>query len=172
MAAPADSLAAMDDVLAKGRDTLQQAVTQGAETTRVVLDKATALMRDTADQAQGHLTGSVADMAALSRDSFDTAVETGAELVKTVETLHKAQFDLLARAMDSAVATAKALSEAKSANELIAVQTDYVRGAADSLMVETTRMVELTGKMMQDVAQPCQARFTAAWDRIGKSVAA
>lgn len=169
---PAQGIQVIEDAVSKGRNAVQQVMDQGASSAQAAIGKATALFRDNAEKTQAQLNKGYEEFSSLSRGNFDAVIESGSLFAQGAGSLNRASLDLAQKQIESAFGAAKAMASAKTVNELVSVQTDYMRGTVDTLIVESTRMAELGNKLAQDVTQPFHARMAAAWDKAGKSLAA
>ncbi|SDM59701.1 phasin family protein [Maricaulis salignorans] len=112
---------------------------EGVEKTLSAVNEATAFHKDTVE--------AVIASATVTGKGLETAGSNAAAYAKT--------------AMEEGVAATKALSSAKSLQEIFEIQSNYAKSAMGSYLAELNKTTELFSGLVKDGAKPLNTRFAA-----------
>jgi phasin family protein len=112
------------------------------------------------------------ELAAFNQGNFEAFVAAGAAAAKGFETLSQQVFACNQKAVETSVATAKALLGCKTLQEVVEVQSSLARRGIDEWVAEGTKLSELTVQVANQTAEPINARLSEAVDRLMKPLAA
>lgn len=104
--------------------------------------------------------------AAAAKANVEACVACGTALTQGLEQLTKAWFGFASTVMEQSVAAAKAVTTAKSLNEVLDVQSDYARNMYDAALAEGNKVSELSLKVANDATAPISARVKESWSVI------
>ncbi|WP_084583481.1 phasin family protein [Sphingomonas azotifigens] len=121
------------------------------ERTKAAVEKSTKLVEEANEFAKGNI---------------EALVESGRIAAKGFESLGQEAADYSRRSFESATAALKNLSAVKSPTEFFKLQSDYLRGAFDSYVAETSKHTEAFIKLAGDAAQPISNRFAVAVEKV------
>lgn len=135
-AAMTSGKAAMEQVAAKSKEAVEQSMKS--------LDEMTDMAR-----------GNVEALLAAAR-----AATTGMETIAT----HVAEVSR--KSFEEATAVAKAMTGAKTPNELMQLQSDFAKTQFDSAVAEMSKLTEMLVKLGGEVFEPVQNRIAIATDKV------
>ena len=106
------------------------------------------------------------DVAAFNQDNFDALVKSSNIAVKAVEELNAEIVSFSKKSVEEGVAVAKELSAIKTMPEFFEKQSAYAKASMDDFMKQAAKFNELAMAAAKDVAEPMNARATAAADLV------
>lgn len=98
----------------------------------------------------------------LGKDNMDVAVKTFGTVSKGVQALAVETADFAKKSFEQSTATFEKLAGAKTFDKAIEIQTDYVKGAFDSFVAQSTKMGALFASVAMDAFRPSEAAVAAA----------
>ena len=152
----------IEDALAAGKQTIEQAVKASAEG----CGQAFAMNRDQAAQASDAMLRGYDDFAALNKQGVEALMKAGNIWAKGYEGLGKAYFSFAQASTERGVETAKAVMAAKTPQEAIDVQTDFAKQRFERTVAEGAAVSELSLKVAADAFQPLQKQFDVALSKL------
>ncbi len=99
------------------------------------------------------------DALAANQDGIDALRQTSADLLEGYGRIGASYFAYLQSAADLTTQAAKAVLSAKTPQDALDVQTDYVQRRFDNMIAEGTKISELSTKTANDVLTPLRKRF-------------
>jgi hypothetical protein len=121
--------------------------------------------------AEGLRTG-YEDLATQGKDTLSALVAANAALTQALERMSLEFVSLARAAVESAAATGAGLVDAKSFEDVVALQYDFTKGCVERLIVGGARLSELGLKAASEVYEPLGARAEKALDALRKPLAA
>lgn len=112
------------------------------------------------------------ELAAFNKGNFEAFVAAGTAAAKGFETLSAQVIACNQKAVETGVATAKALLGCKTIQDMVEVHSDLTRKGIDEWLAEGTKLSELTVKVANQTAEPINSRLSEAVDRFMKPLAA
>ncbi len=151
-----------------GQDTVEQAVQAGQEAfdkavrfTTENYEKAFTSAREKLDETVKQFD----DVASFGKENVEVATQSGTILAKGAESLSGEFMAFSKKAMEDNIAAAKSVMAAKTIQEAVDLQSGYVRDVFGGYLAYTTKVGEMYTKIVQDAAEPINARVTAATDK-------
>jgi phasin family protein len=96
------------------------------------------------------------------KDNVDAVIASATAAGKGMEAINTAAVSYVKTAMKNGVATAKAVTTAKSVQEMVEIQADFVKTAMDAYLGEVNKSTELMASTMKDTVKPLNERFSAS----------
>lgn len=130
----------------QGKAAMEQFATTGNQQIKASVDKSLAALNDLNAQSKRNLEALVASV---------TAATKGAEALGA----HAMTYSK--KALDGNVEAAKALSGARSVQEVVELQTSFAKSAMEAYMAEMNRASEIVASTVKDAMRPLSERATA-----------
>jgi len=111
-------------------------------------------------------------LASHGKDMLSAVVAANAALSEAMERMSLELVGLTRAAVESAAATGAGLVDAKSLEDVVALQYDFTKGCVERLIVGGARLSELGLKAASEVYEPLGARAEKALDALRKPLAA
>ncbi len=142
-------------------DTLNQAAFAGDKVMRDTMSRASA-MTDHAfkDGVEKSMTA-LNELGAQNKRNLEAVVESVTAATKGVETLGSHAMAYTKKAMESQVEQAKALSGARSMQEVVELQTTYAKTAMEAYISEMNKAAEVLSSVVKESFRPLNERATA-----------
>ena len=148
---------AAETMVAAGQETLRNFAKAGTES----YENAFAGIHGKAEELiQGY-----DEMAASSKENIEVLSAAGTAYGKGVEAIGGEWMSFAKTMLDNNVQVTKAILGAKSLNEVMDLQSNFMRGSFDGLMAQSTKVGELATKVAQEAAEPINAQFTASVEK-------
>ncbi len=109
---------------------------------------------------------SVNEINSFAKDNVDAVIASATAAGKNAETLNANAVAYAKTSMESAVAATKALTTAKSVQDMIEVQTDFVKSSMDMFLGELNKTTDLYAGAVKEVAKPINDRFAASVEMV------
>lgn len=136
-----------ETAMAQGKAAVEQFQTK----TREALDKSTKAAEE---------------LGSFTRENVEAFVESGKIAAKGFETLTQSAIEVAKKNGEAATTAFKSFSSAKSANELLQLQSDFARTQFDKFIADSSKMTEAFVKLSNDVFEPISSRFAVAADKL------
>ncbi len=146
-----------ETIVAAGQESLRNFAKVSTES----YENAFAGMRGKAED----LVQSYDEMAINGKENIEAWSAAGTAYGKGVEAISGEWMSFTKKMLDSNVQVTKAILGAKSLNEVMDLQSDFVRGSFDGLMAQSTKVGELATKVVQDAVEPINAQFTTTVEK-------
>ena len=132
----------------------------GADAMRTTVDQMSTAsshaFKDTVEKSLAALN----ELNGLSKRNLEAMVASVTAATKGAESLGAQAMNYSKRSMEDGVAATKALTTAKSLQEVVELQTAYAKTALETYLAEMNRMSETVAASVKDSLQPLNARVT------------
>ena len=162
----ADAIAGQTEQTAKegasaAANTMNPAAAAGDKIMREAMDRASG-MTDQAfkDGVEKSMTA-LNELNAQSKRNLEAVVESVTAATKGAETLSNHAMAYTKKAVESQVEQAKALSSARSVQELVELQTTYAKTAMETYIAEMNKAAEVLSSVVKESFRPLNERATA-----------
>ncbi len=112
------------------------------------------------------------DLAIYGKATLSALVAANATLSQALERMSLELVSLARAAVESAAATGAGMVDAKSLEDVVALQYDFAKGCVERLIVGGARLSELGLKAASEVYEPMGARAEKAVDSLKRPLAA
>jgi len=157
-------------------DTVKKSVETATATVKASAEKAQATFQANAEQAQAAGTKAlreVADKSAASiselnvqgKQNLEALVASATAAQKGVETLSAHSAAFTKKSWEDGVAAAKSMSQARSIQELLELQTTWAKSATEAYLAEVTRATDVLTASVKNSFQPINERVTASVEK-------
>ncbi|MBB4631903.1 phasin family protein [Sphingosinicella soli] len=150
--------------------TMNDTVKKQAETAMAQGKAAVDQFQTKTREAMEKSTKAAEEMGSFTRENVEAFVESGKIAAKGFETLTQSALELAKKNGEAATTAFKTFSSAKSANELLQLQSDFARSQFDKFIADSSKMTEAFVKLSNDMFEPISGRFAVAADKL-KTVA-
>jgi phasin family protein len=116
-------------------------------------------------EAMEKSTKAAEEIGSFTRENVEAFVESGKIAAKGFETLTQSAIELAKKNGEAATTAFKSFSSAKSANELLQLQSDFARSQFDKFVADSSKMTEAFVKLSTDMFEPISSRFAVAADK-------
>ncbi|MBR9825520.1 MAG: TIGR01841 family phasin [Alphaproteobacteria bacterium] len=104
----------------------------------------------------------VNDASGFHKENMDAVIESATVAGKGIEAVNANAVAYAKSAMEEGVAVAKAVSSAKSVQEIFEIQSDYAKSSMDAYLAELNKTSELFSDLMKSSVKPLNDRVSAA----------
>ena len=157
-------------------ETVKKTVETAANTVKASAEKAQITFKANADQAQVAGTkafrdvaeksaASLTEMNAQGKQNLEAMVASAAAAQKGVETLSAQSVAFTKKSWEDGVAAAKSMTQARSIQELLELQTTWAKSATEAYLAEVTRATDVLTASVKDSFQPINERVTASVEK-------
>lgn len=133
-----------------------------AAPTLETVEQAVEAATEQVEKARAAVTQGYGDFAAFQQEAFAAFVRSGEILAKGAEALSKEYFAFAQHTAEANSEAAKALLAAKSVNELVQLQSEFLRVSLDKSVDEGSKLSEMSFKIASEAFEPLQKQMTAA----------
>ncbi len=142
-------------------ETAEAAMTSGKE----AMEKISAQAKDAAETSMK----SIEDMTDLARGNVEAMLASARVAAAGFETVAAHISDVSRKSFESTTAAARAMTSAKTPNEMFQLQSEFAKAQFDHAVAEFSKMTEMMVKLSGEVMEPVQNRVAIASDKM-KSV--
>lgn len=157
-------------------ETVKKTVETAANTVKASAEKAQVTFKANADQAQAAGTkafrdvaeksaASLSEMNAQGKQNLEAMVASAAAAQKGVETLSAQSVAFTKKSWEDGVAAAKSMTQARSIQELLELQTTWAKSATEAYLAEVTKATDVLTASVKDSFQPINERVTASVEK-------
>ena len=157
-------------------DTVKKTVETATATVKASAEKAQATFQANAEQAQAagaKALREVADKSAAgltelnvqSKQNLEALVASAAAAQKGAETLSAQSVAFTKKSWEDGVAAAKSMSQARSIQELLELQTTWAKSATEAYLAEVTKATDVMTASVKNSFQPINERVTASVEK-------
>lgn len=114
---------------------------------------------------------SMTEMTEFAKGNIEAMIESAKAAATGAETITTHLVETSKTAMEEAQAAFKAMTTAKSPNELMQAQNEFAKAQFDKAVATWSHMSETWLKVAGDVAQPISSRMSVAAETVKRSVA-
>jgi phasin family protein len=109
---------------------------------------------------------SINDVSAFQKDNLDAVIASATVAGKGAEKLNADTMNFAKKSMEDTVAASKALTSAKSVQEMIELQTNFMKSSMDAYMSQINSVTDLYAGTVKDAMAPLNARVSAAVEMV------
>lgn len=157
-------------------DTVKKTVETATATVKASAEKAQATFQANAEQAQAAGAKALREVAdksaagltelnAQGKQNLEAMVASAAAAQKGAEALSAQSVAFTKKSWEDGVAAAKSMSQARSIQELIELQTTWAKSATEAYLAEVTRATDVVTASVKDTFQPINERVTASVEK-------
>ena len=139
-----------EDTTAKAKVQAERVQAAGAQAFREGIDKSVA---------------SFSELNVHSKKNLDAVVESATAAQKGVEAISQEALGYAKKSWEDGVAAAQTLSQARSVQELLELQTNWAKSSMETYMSQVTKMTDLFTASVKDSVKPINERVTASVER-------
>jgi phasin family protein len=166
-------------VAKKGTFKMNEAVKNVEETVKKATaeagEKATEMLKDMTSRAKGAVekaTEMSKDMVEFNKANLEAFVEAGKIAVKGTQNAAQNAAEYSRKNFEATTAMLKSAAAVKSPTELFKLQGDFARSQFDGAVAEMSKSTEFTLKLMGEVFQPLQNRYSVVAEEMKTRLAA
>lgn len=105
---------------------------------------------------------SINDVSAFQKENLDAVIASATVAGKGAEKLNADTINFAKKSMEDTVSASKALTSAKSVQEMIELQTNFLKSSMDAYMAQLNTVTDLYAGTVKDAMAPLNARVSAA----------
>ena len=154
-------------------ETVKKTAETAANTVKASADKAQATFQANAEQAQAagakafrdvadKSAAGISELNAQGKQNLEAMVASAAAAQKGVEALSAQSVAFTKKSWEDGVAAAQSMSQARSIQELLELQTTWAKTATETYLAEVTRATEVMTASVKDSFKPINERVTAS----------
>ena len=166
------SMEPAEAAVAANQETFETVVKAGTQAATKGYEQAIAIAQEQVEKASESLFKRYDEVASFGKENVDAYVLSGTLIAKGVESMGKELMSMAQSAVETNVATTKALFGAKTVREVIDLQTEFSRSAFDNFVAESAKLTEMSMNLANDAIEPIQARMNVTVEKLLKPVAA
>jgi phasin family protein len=136
------------------------------------MEKATAEMTAKVKDMMEKNMKSMTDMTEFAKGNVEAMIESAKAAAAGAETLTSHMVETSKKSVEEAQAAFKAMTSAKTPNEMIAAQNEFAKAQFDKAVANMSHFSETWMKLAGDVVQPISSRMAVAAETVKKSIAA
>jgi len=145
--------------------------TKPFETIAPAMEKVTADMTAKVKDMMEKNMKSMTEMTEFAKGNVEAMVESAKAAAAGAETLTAHMVETSKKSMEEAQAAFKAMTSAKSPNEMMAAQNEFAKAQFDKAVANMSHFSEAWMKLAGDVVQPISSRMAVAAETMKKSIA-
>ena len=115
-------------------------------------------------------TSRMQEMSVATRTHMDAVAQASSVIVEGMKDVNQAMVNHMQQAMQSAMATSKAMMGVKTMRELMEIQGEYVKASLGAMMADSTKISEMTVRMSSQAAEPITQVVTQTVEKISERV--
>jgi phasin family protein len=157
-------------------DTVKKTVETATASVKATAEKAQATFQANAEQAQAAGAKALKDVAdksaagltelnAQGKQNLEAIVASAAAAQKGVETLSAQSAAFTKKSWEDGVAAAKSMSQARSIQELLELQTTWAKSATEAYLAEVTKATDVLTASVKNSFKPINERVTASVEK-------
>jgi phasin family protein len=156
----------------KDLDTATAAMSKLAGETEARIEQARDEMTERMREMMEKSMKSLNEMSEFARGNVEAMIESAKAAAQGAETLTAHVAEQSRTTMEEAQAALRAMSSARTPNELVQAQNDFAKSQFDKAVAGWSNMSETWLKLAGDVVQPISSRMAVAAETVKKSVVA
>lgn len=162
-----DTVQQIEQVVAVGKETVEQVVKASTETVEQVVKAS----KDAAAKAQTAALQSYEDSVAQAKDAAEAMVKAGTIFTQGLQDIAKQVFSLAQANFEDGVAASQKIFAAKTLHEVVDLQASVAKAQLDRLLAESSRLSDLSAKLVEESVAPLTERVKVAVDKLVKRAA-
>ena len=141
--------------------TMNQSASAGDKIMRESMEKASAMTDHAFKEGVEKSMTALNDLNAQSKRNLEAVVESVTAATKGAETLSNEAMAYTKKAVEGQVEQAKALSGARSVQEVVELQTSYAKTAMEAYIAQMNKAAEIMSGVVKESFRPLNERATA-----------
>lgn len=157
-------------------ETVKKTVETAANTVKASAEKAQATFQANAEQAQAagakafrdvadKSAAGISELSAQGKQNLEALAASAAAAQKGVEALSAQTVAFTKKSWEDGVAAAQSMSQARSIQELLELQTTWAKSATEAYLAEVTRATDVLTASVKDSFKPINERVTASVEK-------
>jgi len=151
--------------MADTAETVKKTVEQAASTAKVQGEKVQAAGAQALREGMEKTTASLAQLSAESKSNLEALTASATAAQKGAEALSAQALSYGKTSWETGVEAAKTMSQARSVQELIELQTSFTKSAMEVYLSNVTKMTETLTASVKDSFKPINERVTASVEK-------
>jgi phasin family protein len=150
-------------------ETVKATVTQFNESAEAAMTNGKAAMEQVTAQAKDAVESSMKsldEMTEVARGNVEALLASARVAAAGFETLAAHLSEVSRKSFEATTTTARAMTSAKTPNELFQMQSDFAKAQFDSAVSEFSKLTEMMVKMSGEVMEPVQNRVAITTDKM------
>lgn len=127
---------------------------------------------ETAIQAGAEAFKGYEDIVSYSKDSVDAVMKFNALFVKGFQDINKALFGFAQASLDDSAAATKKILGCKTVTDVIDAQTELARAGYAKAIEDSRRIADMSMKLAEEAAQPMTRQVSATVEKFSRPIAA
>ncbi len=127
---------------------------------------------ETAVQAGAEAFKGYEDIVSYSTDSVDAVMKSNALFVKGFQDINKAFFGFAQASLDDSAAATKKILGCKTVTDVIDAQTELARAGYAKAIEDSRRIADMSMKLAEEAAQPMTRQVSATVEKFSRPIAA
>ena len=147
--------------MADTAEAVKKTVEQTASTAKVQAEKVQAAGAQAFSEGVTKTTAAMGELSAQSKQNLEALTAAATAAQKGAEALSAQAMSYGKTSWENGVAAAQTISQARSIQELIELQTNFAKSAMETYLSEVTKMTETLTGSVKDSFKPINERVTA-----------
>lgn len=160
--------AATEKAAKTGKETAEKAYMAGSQAMTNAYEQAAVATKEAIGKAFPQAAVPFDAVAGFQRANLEAMVAAGAVAMKGVEAMSQQVLAFNSKAMEDGMANAEKLLACKSVPEALEAQTQCAMAQMHDMLAHGGKLADLALKLAGDIAEPVQARFSQAAEKLGK----
>ena len=127
-------------------------------------EKAVAATREQAAKASALLE----DLAVLGKGNLEAVVQSNTVFAKGLEQMSREFMTYAQASLETAASATKALFQAKTLQDVIALNNEYAKTSLDSFLANSSKLSDLGVKVANEALEPISARVNVTFEKLAK----
>ena len=149
------------ETMNKTTATMNQAAAAGDKIMRDVMERASTMGDQAFKDGMEKSLAALNELNSQSKRNLEAVVESVTVATKGAETLSNQAMAYTKKAVEGQVEQARALTGARSVQEVVELQTNYAKTAMETYISEMNKTAEMMSSMMKETFRPLSERATA-----------
>ena len=151
-----------EEAVNKTVDATAEVTTKMDEKFREYASQASTTMKDNMEK----MSRSMADMSEFGKDNVEAVVESASTFAKGVEGIATEQANYAKSSMEKSVEQMKAVASARTPQDFMEAQTDYMRTAFEANISQMNKLSDMWIATAKDCAEPLNRRYSAMVEKV------
>jgi phasin family protein len=150
-------------------ETVKATVSQFNESAEAAMTSGKAAMEQVTAQAKDAVESSMKsldEMTEVARGNVEAMLASARVAAAGFETLAQHISEVSRKSFESTTTVARAMTSAKTPNELFQLQSDFAKAQFDAAVAEFSKMTEMMVKLSGEVMEPVQNRVAITTDKV------
>ena len=169
---PTTAFAQLEEIMTSGKTNYEAAIKTASDAVTKGYGSAFANAQAEVEKAGEAAFKAADDLTKYNKDNVDAVVSASNVIAKAAEDLNKLALTNAKAGFKTFLTSAKAVSSAKSVQEVVDLQTALVQSQYEKMIADANKVSDLSKKAADKAAAPIQARVEANVEKFGKPVAA